>query len=243
MKTIKLEYRFLFLDRKLERSIPTRWDEVTPRQLITIARHYLSESSDEQMLSILCGVRKRIIRMLDTYQRFSLANEMSFLKDYKPYSHFIIRKAGQLMAPKLRLEGMSFGQFMFVDSWFTIWLHSRKEDDLNKFIASLYLPDGETFQSESMPELMHSASQVPLLVKLAISINYRLIREFLAHAYPLIFQKPRPGTTPKPGDGWVKVFESVIGDDIVNQDRYAELPLHTVLRWITRKLKENAKRT
>ena len=108
MKTIQLEYRFLFLDRKLERSIPTRWDEVTPRQLIAIARNYLSESSDEQMLTILCGVRKRIIRMLDTYQCFTLANELSFLKDYKPYSHFIIPKAGQLMAPKPRPKLSTF---------------------------------------------------------------------------------------------------------------------------------------
>ncbi len=243
MKTIQLEYRFLWINRKVESTIPSRWDEVTPRQLIAIAKNYLSESSDELMLSKLCGIRKRIIKKLDSYQRFTLAGELSFLTDYKPYSHFIIRKAGPLRAPKPRLEGMSFGQFVFVDSYYSIWLQSQKDDDLNKFIAALYLPEGEAFRSEAMPALQPDAGKIPLLVKLAISINYRLIREFLAHAYPLIFQKPKPGTTPKPGDGWVKVFESVIGDDIVNQDRYAELPVHTVLRWITKKVKENAKRS
>lgn len=241
MKTIQLEYRFLWFNRKVESTIPSRWDEVTPRQLIAIAKNYLSESSDDLMLSVLCTIWKRIIRKLDSYQRFTLAGELSFLTDYKPYSHFIIRKAGPLHAPKPRLEGMSFGQFVFVDSYYSIWLQSQKDDDLNKFIAALYLPEGEAFRSESMPALEPASGKIPLKVKLAISINYRLIREFLAHAYPLIFQKPKPGIIAKPGDGWVKVFESVIGDDIVNQDRYAELPLHTVLRWITRKVKENAK--
>jgi hypothetical protein len=243
MKTIQIEYRFLWFTRRLNGAIPASWEEITPRQLIAIARNYLSESSDDELLSILCGVRKNTIRKLDAYQLFSLAGELSFLSDYKPFSHFIIHRAGSLQAPKPRLEGMSFGQFMFVDSYYSIWLSSQKDADLNKFIAALYLPEGEVFQSVKMPARENVAASLPLMLKLAISINYRLIREFLSHAYPLIFQKPDAGASRNPGDGWVRVFESVVGDDIVNQDRYAELPLHSVLRWITKKVKENAKRS
>jgi len=241
MKTIEIEYRTFWLQSRVQSNVPEKWEEVTPRQLIAIAKNYLGETTDDKMLSVMCGVRKWIIKQLDTYQKFSLATELNFITDYKPFSHFIIKKAGILRAPKPRLQGMSFGQFMFADSYYSTWLISQKDEDLNKFVAALYLPEGEIFKSENMPALTLIAERIPLMVKCAISINYRLIKEFLSHAYPMVFQKPKDGARSKPDDGWVKVFESVVGDDIVNQDKYSELPVHVVLRWITKKIKENAK--
>jgi hypothetical protein len=44
------------------------------------------------------------------------------------------------------------------------------------------------------------------------------------------------------GSNWVKVYESLVGDDIVNQDKYSALPVHTVFRYLTTKLKENGRR-
>lgn len=241
MKSVVIEYRFL-LKRKAECSIPTCWEDVTPRQLIAIAKNYLGETSDEKMLSVMCGVKKHIIKKLDHYQRFALAGEMNFITDYKPFSHFIIQKAGALRAPKPRLQGMTFGQFVFVDSYYSVWLHSQKDTDLNKFIAALYLPKGAKFKEENLSVQTLIAEKVPIIVKCAISINYRLVKEFLAHAYPLVFQKPNPGSVQKSDNGLVKVFESIVGDDIVNQDKYSELSVHVVFRYISNKIKENAKR-
>jgi len=42
--------------------------------------------------------------------------------------------------------------------------------------------------------------------------------------------------------GWLKLFESLVGEDLINRDRYAELPVNTVFRHLTTKYKENAKR-
>lgn len=242
MKTIEIGYRKFWMNRVAKSSIPERWEEVTPRQLIAIARNYLGESSEDKLLSLMCGVRKKLIRNLDTYQKLSLAEELNFITDYKPFSHFIIRRAGVLRAPKPRMQAMTFGQFVFVESYYSNWLQSQKDEDLDKFIASLYLPEGVKFQSENIAVQALIAGKVSLIMKLAISINYRLVKEFLAHAYPLIFQKSKLGAKPGSGDGWVKIMESVVGDDIINQDKYAGLQLHNVLRFISRKIKENSKR-
>ena len=47
---------------------------------------------------------------------------------------------------------------------------------------------------------------------------------------------------PTPSDDWVKIFDNLVSDDLVNADKYAAMPVHTVFRYITRKIKENAKR-
>ncbi len=241
MKTIAVEYQSLGLKRSVSSSIPTKWDEVTPKQLIVIAKNYLGESSDDLMLSTLCNLNRRIILRMDNYQKFQIAEQLNFLTDYKPFSHFIIKKIGILQAPKPRLQTMSFGQFMFVDSYYTEWLQSQKIEDLNKFISALYIPHGKTFKQENLIVSELIAERYPMDVKCAISINYRLVKEFLNHAYPLVFQKAKANHKTE-NSGWVKVFESVVGDDIVNQDKYADLSVHVVLRWISKKVKENAKR-
>jgi hypothetical protein len=238
MTSISIEYKTFWIRKNVSGTIPEKWDEVSPRQLIAIAKNYLGEASDDNMLSVMCGVRKAIIRKLDLYQKLNLAEQLKFLTDYKPYSHFIISNAGALYAPKPRLQGMTFGQFMFVESFYSSWITSQTDQDLDKFIAALYLPRETPFKSENLAALTLIAERVPALTKCAISINYRLIKEFLSHSYPLIFQKPAPGSKAKLDDGWMKVFESVVGDDIVNQDKYADINIHVMLRYITRKIKE-----
>lgn len=242
MKTIAIEYQRLGTKRSVTSSVPTKWDEVTPKQLIVIAKNYLGECSDDLMLSVLTNLNRRIILRLDTYQKFQIAEQINFLTNYKPFSHFIIDKIGILQAPKPRLQAMSFGQFMFVDSYYNDWLQSQKDEDLNKFVSALYIPKGKPFRQENLVIYELIAERYPLDVKFAISINYRLVKEFLIHAYPLVFQKAQTTQKAKENAGWVKVFESVVGDDIVKQDKYAELSVHVVLRWISKKVKENAKR-
>jgi hypothetical protein len=73
---------------------------------------------------------------------------------------------------------------------------------------------------------------------------------WLALAYPLIFQEKaeNPPSGDKPTDGgrrqspWIKVFDGLVGDDLINRDRYAELPVHTVLRFMTEKSKERMRK-
>lgn len=241
MNAIKVRYKCFGVWLNYKGNLPGSWAELTPEQLITVGKNYLGEVEDDVMLSVMAGIPQYIIRRLDQYEKYVLATELDFMTDYKPLSHFIIPKAGILMAPAPRLEGMTFGQFIFVDTYYSNYLESGTEEDLNKFIGALYLPKNTEFKSENLLVQTLIASKVPLLVKHAISINYRLLKEFLTNAYPLIFHKPKTGSASKRSDGWVKVFESVVGDDIVNEDKYAKLNVHTVMRWITKQIKKDAK--
>jgi hypothetical protein len=74
------------------------------------------------------------------------------------------------------------------------------------------------------------------------------VREWLSDVYPLIFIKSDNDEIGKklkkrqPVNSWIKIFENLVGDDIVNHDNYANMPIHNIFRFMTAKIKENMKR-
>jgi hypothetical protein len=249
MKSIEFRYKTIGITRKISALLPERWDELTTNQLVLISRNYLTEVDETEILCSMLGIKRSIAAMLDDFQRFCIAMELDFMDNFKPHYAFIIHKLNGLSAPRPRLEGLSFGQFMFVDTYYEVAITSDDPEHLNKFIACLYLPEGKPFNEQLIED---RTDYVKLLFKpeekTAISLNYRLVKEWICERYPLLFRKPvaKPVQTKKvnqeKGSNWVKVYESLVGDDIVNQDRYAALPVHTVFRYLTQKLKENGRR-
>jgi hypothetical protein len=208
---------------------------------------------ETEILCGMLGIKKSIAARLDDFQRFCIAMELDFMDNFKPHYAFVIRKLNGLKAPRPRLEGMSFGQFMFVDSYYEVAITSDDSGQLDKFIACLYLPEGKPFNEQLIED---RADYIKLFFKqeekTAISLNYRLVKEWICERYPLLFRKssvaeladvkPVAEHSRSQGSNWVKVYESMVGDDIVNQDKYSALPVHTVFRYLTTKLKENGKR-
>jgi hypothetical protein len=249
MKSVQLQYKTLGITRKISAVLPERWDELTADQLVLIASNYISTVDETEMLSGLLRITKSIASILDDFQRFCIALELDFMDDFKPHYTFIIRKLNGLNAPRPRLEGMSFGQFMFVDTYYEVSIMSDDSGQLDKFIACLYLPEGKQFSEKLIED---RADYVKMFFKpeekTAVSLNYRLVKEWICERYPLLFRKQvaEPVQNKKEklerGSNWVKVYESLVGDDIVNQDKYAALPVHTVFRYLTQKLKENGRR-
>ncbi|MFZ4545879.1 MAG: hypothetical protein ACOYN4_00510 [Bacteroidales bacterium] len=252
MKQISLQYQQLGFKYKISTSLPEIWSELTPKQLIAVAKNHSVNANETLLLAALLGIKEKQAKQMDNYQRFSIARELTFLQDFKPFYSFIIRTIKGLSAPRPRLEGMSFGQFMYVDTYHEVAVMADDPTQLNKFVACLYLPDGKPFDEKLIQD---RADHVALFLlpeqKTAISLNYRLVKEWICKQYPLLFQVPHQdgqdneqthSTEKKRGSDWVKVYESLVGDDIVNQDKYAELPLHHVFRFLTQKLKENARR-
>jgi hypothetical protein len=253
MKSIEIQYKTLGITRKISAFLPERWDELTSAQLVLIARNYVTTVDETEILCGMLGIKKSIAAMLDNSQRFCIAMELDFMDDFKPHYAFVIRKLNKLNAPRPRLEGMSFGQFMFVDTYYEVAITSEDPEHLNKFIACLYLPEGKPFKEQLIED---RAAYVNLFFKpeekTAISLNYRLVKEWICERYPLLFRKSSAAElveaesvtqrSNSKGSNWVKVYESLVGDDIVNQDKYSALPVHTVFRYLTTKLKENGKR-
>jgi hypothetical protein len=157
-------------------------------------------------------------------------------------------------SPQPKLKGVTFGQFIFADTYFANYQESQNEIDLNKFIASLYLGMNERFEEPLIQERFESIGKLNLNIRQAIVLNFQLIHEWLALAYPLIFQKREEIFNETPGhpelvsgshhdpNQWIKVFQNFVGDDILHDDVWASKPVNTIFAYMTRKYKENARK-
>ena len=259
MVNITLEYQpfsFIKYKRKIEGFFPSSFGELKPVQLIAIAKLLSTKPciSETAFLKFMTGVSKFRINKLDDYCRYQLMLLFEPFTDIKPYHAFIIPKIkapnAVLYSPKPKLAKMTFGQFIFVETYFANFQTDKNPIDLHKFVASLYLPKLHAFDEDKIPETGLLFAKVKPEILDAIVINYVLVKEWLALAYPLVFQREDEDETARPKKvnksnndfGWVKIFESIVGDDLIHQDLYGLLPVHTILRWMSTKIKENMKR-
>jgi hypothetical protein len=260
MNVIEIQYPFLFFKRKAKGSMPNSWAELTESQFIAISRVLNGIEPDYRYLAILTGIKKRLLQKLSSYDIFKISNEIDFIgKADKWYDSFIIKdicrrvsnpNSGQFHSPMPKLEGFTFGQFIFCDAYYNDYVVTKNENALNHLIASLYLSKEEKFESKGNAYRSWKVNKVDLDIRQAIAFNWGLIIAWLGKAYPLIFREPVEDNEPQTGDKptvakqspWIKVFESLVGDDLINRDKYAELQVHTVLKHLTKKYKENAKK-
>ncbi|MEI8049630.1 MAG: hypothetical protein WCI92_19820, partial [Bacteroidota bacterium] len=148
MKQISIQYKQFGIKRTISATLPERWDELTPFQLIAISRNNAADIPETEMLAYFLGIKTNVAILLDDYQRYNIAVELDFMKDFKPFYSFVIREIKGLTSPRPRLEGMSFAQFMFTDTYNEIAVTADDNSQLNKFIACLYLPEGKPFNDQ-----------------------------------------------------------------------------------------------
>ena len=252
MINIAIEYPVLFFKRTVTGHAPSSWGELTQRQFIAISRTINGEEPDSRFLSQLTGINKKLIKKLSPYEMYQLSEAIDFIGQAgNSHSTFIITKipGTDFVSSKPKLGGMTFGQFIFTESYYNDWLVTKEVDALNNFIASLFLPQDEKFDSETIASNAIKIKLVDLDIRQAIAFNYGLILVWLKKCYPLIFQDTvetrhalSASKEQTKQSQWLKIFESLVGDDLINRDRYAELSVHAVLRYLTNKYKENARR-
>jgi hypothetical protein len=266
MLKIEVRYnpiRWIPFIRKENSNVPQNWSDVTQKQLIAISSLYKSSISDMDFLKAMTGLKKKILNKMSDFEHYKLMEIFAFIGNQKPYHKFIIRNPSishypVLYAPSPMLKGVTFGQFIFADTYFANYQQSGDETDLNKFIASLYLGKNEKFDERLIQERFESVGKLKINIRHAIVLNYQLIHEWLSLAYPLIFQKqelsvddetrsPEPLPDRQAGvsrnsSPWIKVFQNFVGDDILHDEVWAAKPVNTIFSYMTRKYKENARR-
>lgn len=263
MKNAVIKYRRFWplpFSKTINTSIPEKWQELTASQLIAVTDLFNQRISEVKFLSEMTGVPLKIAKKTTPFERYQLMEYFEFLKEPKACSvffidHLYIRNFDLctfghiLIAPLPKLKGMTFGQFIFAETYYKLFQESSADDNLNKFIASLYLPRKTVFSEEIIAENARLVQKVPLNVRQAIALNWVLINEWLTLSYPLIFQKRQqldeaPASEPSPIDTnvWIRIFQNLVGDDILHDDQWAAKPVNTIFAYMTQKCKENARK-
>jgi hypothetical protein len=238
MIVITLEYKpyGFFGKKRFNKELPARWAEMTPNQLAVIPDMRRGILDETKLLNIFLGIRKSLIKRIDSYQRYCILKELQFINKPEAYEKFIISKILWYKAPAPFLKDITFGAFMFGDTYYQNYL-SGTTGDLNRFIACFYY-DKKGFNEKYIEDNAFKIGLIDLKTREAIAINYALIREWLAKAYPFVFEQGHIRYKAEKSRGWVGVFDAIVADDISNSEKYAEKPLSTILRYLNRKTKE-----
>lgn len=249
MTDIEIKYKWLWcIPVVYKRKMPTGWDECNLQQIVAITRVYYNLIDDDGFMAKMLSMPKRVIKKLDDYLMLCLSELLIFIEDFTACDKFIVNKIGKYEAILPKLEGVSFAQFMFIDTYFSDYITSEKDEDLNKFTACVFFKEG--FNEKDISKRVNYLKKKSKHEKMAAAINYRLIIEWLIEKYPEVFRrkeeiegkKERDVSLNQQQSDWIKVFDAIVGDDIVNSDKYAKKNVHEVFRFLTRKIKENAKR-
>jgi hypothetical protein len=240
MIAITIEYKpfGFFRRRKLNTGLPEQWSEMTPKQIAAIPRIQSGKIDDSKLLQIFLGIKRSIAKRVGSYQKYCILRNLKYIAKPEPVGTFKIKKIVGFKAPGDHLEGITFGAFIFGDTYYQNYIAGRKED-LNRFIACFYY-SWLGFNDKKIERNARIIGLVDLSIREAIAINYALIREYLAKAYPYVFQKAEKNKLNK-SQGWVAVFDRLVQNDFGNQDKYALFPVSTVLRHLNNLLKEQYK--
>jgi hypothetical protein len=251
MNTISIKYRpvsWLPFNRSTTGVFPEEYKQLSAGQFIAVIKLMNGAIAENNFISTMTGIPLRIVKKLAPFMQYNLIGLFTHFNADKPHDDFILKSISAsgktFVSPKERLKEMTFGQFIFVQSLYETWAESKTTGDLCRFIAALYIPSGKPFNEQLIDENQPFFEKVNPEIREAVAVNWKLVSDWLADAYPLVFMKTADVDVPvkKQFNGWLKIFDSIVGDNITETDRYAALPVNNVLRYMSAKIKENLKR-
>ncbi len=227
--------------------VPTRWDELSPTQFLCV-NHLMHEKWNmEQFFCKFFPIKQKVLHGLDGFQIFKLSEQIEFLSDTTlPCNVWIIPRFDQYRRPQPNLEGVTLQQWMMVDTYFSRYISSGKEEYLNYAIAALYLRKGVRFSGKRTVNIKKEArriSRIDPIKKEAIFLNYVLIKNWLSKSYPYLFPVnivSKKGKKIK-GTDWLEIFDTLVGDDLPQIDDYKIIMANDAFRIMNRRIKDAKK--
>lgn len=238
MISVEIEYKpfGILRQRRINKLLPARWSELTEDQMVAVPSLIRGGMTEARVIEIFLRVKRRISKVMDSYQRFCVMQLLRFLKNPEPVGTFIIPRIKGFHRPGNNLKGICFGAFMYGDTFYQRYIGGDKKS-LDRFIACYYY-DKKGFDEKMIEKNAAIISREKPEIREAVAVNYGLIREWMAQMYPYVFQKQEEGKRKKKAPGWVKVFDRIVGKDIVHQDDYARSPATEILRHLNETVKE-----
>ena len=249
MRQVEFRYKKWGVKRVIKRTIPTNYAEMTPAQFLATVRLTKGWIDEREFFLQFFDLTDKLLAKLDTFLLYRLTETLGFLKQIKGActGFYCEELNGKLLAPQEKLRGMSFQQFMTVDTFFSWFLVTEKEQYLDRFVASLYLKSDEAFTDLDLDERLPAVNQIHMDLKYSIVVTWVLIKSWLSSAYPFLFPEGEASANSqgdklksKPVD-WLAIFDAWVGDNVPSIDAYRTLPCMDAIRLLNRKIKEAKK--
>ena len=260
MICIEVTYRDWWwpLERHAKGVAPTRWWELTERQFLAIVGAVTGRLDKDGYLSALTGLPRRLVGYLDDWSRYTLERQLRWVDDEKSEaSRLFVGRIEGLEAPADTLAGMPLQQYMTVDTYFAQYTetmgdgHARgDEEKLCMMVGALYLRRDESYFPTGGERLADLGGNAAMLLRRAdrllldaVWLNWVLIRNWLARAYPLLFPTPDEGDAKQKQqrrrNAWLDAFDAFMGDDVAHMDQYRRMAATDAFRLMNKRIQRN----
>lgn len=180
----------------LDYNIPTRWSDLTERQLRKFAPVFFEATANQDSLIRLVDALFLPTGRLFEYIKYRMLKRsvsitellpyLDFIKDQPAVYHFPDIKG--LKKPTPRLGSLIVEQFSVSDQLFWDWRQSKSEIHLRRLVASLYVFD--EFHKSALVEVANITDRQKPEVWARIALAYMSCRLHIADQFPRIFPKP-----------------------------------------------------
>ena len=249
--------------KRIACAVPERWDEVSAEQLLALAGLDVGSIDGSEFYARYFGIRREVVDGLDLYALFvlnGLVEQLSVLPDGERHGglrRFLVPSyvlgGRRFVCPADGLSGMSFQQFMTVDTFFTWYLETDERRFLLQMCSCLYLEEGEDFFELQLEERMKVWGRCDTAtdrtdgaaVLRSVLMQWGMVKRWLAGAYPFLFpvavvqQQTVRGGRKVASNVWLEIFDVLVQDDLTRIDSYRKLACMDVLRILNRRLKND----
>ena len=242
------------------KKVPSTWNELRRRQLLDLLPVLYSATGPDRrlrLLSVLTGFRLPLLVGLPVDVLAQLLPLVDFLEsdDHLLTAQLLpqLRVPGRHRTepatawhgPAAHLSNVTFGEFMFADTFFVQYALHQRPVHLDMFLAVLYRPgkrnpnpeaadwNGDVrlpFNEHQLEVRTQRIAHVPDLEKLAVLTWYRGCRTQLADEFPDVFaEADRDEQGPKKAPQWDRVLRQLSGGAFGTVQETATQPLRLLL--------------
>lgn len=208
---------------RIDITIPTKWNQLTPFQLRLIGRLLYSKTEFEkkffrQLMATVIFIPK--VRFIHFWKLFLILREVGF-DGIIHYADFIFDEADcltkfpefykvgktKLFGPGERLQNITILELSYADAFYFNWINKSDEKDLQRLVACLYRPADKNpkesdirkpFDKLLLPKNAELTDRIALSDMYIIALAYQGSRETFKKRYPYVFPKPPKSEEDKP---------------------------------------------
>jgi hypothetical protein len=243
------------------KQVPSTWNELKRKQLLAVLAELYGSPQDAglrlRLLSVVTGFRLPVLSGLLADVLAQLLPLVDFLssEDHLLTAQLLptLRLPGRHRTepnvtwhgPARSLSNVTFGEFIFADTYFSQYSRYHRPEHLDRFLAVLYRPgkrhvnleaadwNGDVRVPFNENHLEHRCKVLAgvnnQLEKLAVLTWYRGCRTQLATEFPDVFVAAEATTGPQPAPQWDRVLRKLAGGAFGTVQQTAGQPLRLIL--------------
>lgn len=223
-------------------NVPEHWHEMSERQFKAVCKVSNKDIDDATFYSEFFNIPLVWVNSIDIYYFYVLNSLLGFTRDVEAFSRFLVTKVGDFVSPQPNLNGMSFHQFMTIDTFFTWYLQTNDVKFLDRMCATMYLREGEDFSTIDIDERVKEWQMMAQSDKSALLISWTIIKKWLSRGYPYLFPKGDDDVhqhgSKKISNTWLEIFDALVQEDLSKIEAYKKVEAMDVIRIVNRRIKE-----